>query len=317
MTMKLIMLVLGVSLSIGCRANGADPGSQGHEWKAKVRVVGQDGGPVKGATVTIGFYVPAPANESIGMDKVTGVTDSSGIFTASHKDNSVDLFFSGWKEGYYKSAQTYELGMQYQYDPVKWSPDITFMLKKVIDPIPMYAKKIRQGPPVADKPVGYDLEVGDWMPPYGKGIHMDVIFTARLTKFGEDDWDYKLVVSFPNPGDGIQPFTLSENEKTSALRSPHRAPLSGYLEQWIKTQSQHPGEAAPSRFDEKLNFFLRVRTTLDEKGVVKTANYGKIYGDFMNFRYYYNPVVNSANLEFDPGKNLLKNLSHIEKVGEP
>jgi hypothetical protein len=43
---------------------------------------------------------------------------------------------------------------------------------------------------------------------------------------------------------------------------------------------------------------------LDEQGNIKSAHYGKIYGDFLNFCYYFNPDSNSLNMEFDPGRNL-------------
>jgi hypothetical protein len=60
-----------------------------------------------------------------------------------------------------------------------------------------------------------------------------------------------------------------------------------------------------------------VRTVLDEQGNVKSALYGKIYGDFMHFSYYLNPTPNSRNVEFDPKRNLSKNLSNMEGVSEP
>jgi hypothetical protein len=52
-------------------------------------------------------------------------------------------------------------------------------------------------------------------------------------------------------------------------------------------------------------------------GTVKSALYGKIYGDFMQFRYYLNPTPNDRNIEFDPKQNLLKNLSQLEQVSAP
>ena len=55
----------------------------------------------------------------------------------------------------------------------------------------------------------------------------------------------------------------------------------------------------------KPNYFFRVRTVLDEHGNVKSALYGKIYGDFMQFTYYLNPTPNDHNIEFDPPRNLL------------
>ena len=65
------------------------------------------------------------------------------------------------------------------------------------------------------------------------------------------------------------------------------------------------------------NYFFRVRTLLDEHGNVKSALYGKIYGDFMQFAYYLNPTPNDRNVEFDPKQNLLHGLKPTEEVTAP
>ena len=172
--------------------------------------------------------------------------------------------------------------------------------------------------PEKDKGVGYDLEIGDWITPYGKGLKSDIIFMSHFDKRAANDWDYKLTVSFPNVGDGIQLFTISDLEKTSALRSPHEAPESGYEPQWIKKQSQRPGESHQYGIDKNLNFFFRVRTVLDENGKVNSASYGKIYGDFMNFQYFFNPAANLRNVEFYPTQNLFRGLNPSEEeVNQP
>jgi hypothetical protein len=56
---------------------------------------------------------------------------------------------------------------------------------------------------------------------------------------------------------------------------------------------------------------------LDENGNVKNALYGKIYGDFMQFKYFLNPMANDLNIEFDPKRNLLGGLQSVEQVGDP
>ena len=198
----------------------------------------------------------------------------------------------------------------------KWSPAVTLLLKKTIEPVPMYAKCVIQMPPLKDQGVGYDLRVGDWVAPSGSGKETDIIFTSHFDKRAEDDWDYSLTVSFPRAGDGIQQFAVSDGHGRSALRSPREAPETGYTAQWIKTQRRRPGDHSRDGIDQSLNFFFRVRSVLDSKGNVKSANYGKIYGDFMNFCYYLNPTPNSRNMEFDPAKNLLTGLGPLERVQE-
>jgi hypothetical protein len=286
------------------------------EWRATVKVVDEANQPIVGASVEVWYYVKPPPGQSEASEKITGLTDTNGNFSTTHPDTkSMSLSFRVGKPGYYTASGGYELGLK--YDPKNWDRSSTFALKKVGRPTAMYAKRIRQGPPVAEKSAGYDLEVGDWVSPYGKGNTADMIFTAHLDRRADNDSDYKLVVSFPKPGDGIQPFTISELEKTSALRSPHEAPPEGYQPQWVKTNGQRPGEATRYSSDENLNFFFRVRTILDDSGNVKSANYGKIYGDFMDFQYFLNPEVNSRSVEFDPAKNLLKPRGPDEQVRIP
>jgi hypothetical protein len=282
-------------------------------WKATVKVVDDTGKPVHNSEVTIGYYV-TPKDESIALDKKTGRTDTNGLFTASGP-NSWELVISARKDGYYQAFTSCELGLR--YDPVRWSPTSTLVLKKIVQPIPMFAKKINVDPPVTNVPVGFDFAVGDWVAPHGKGTQKDILFTQYLERRTERHFNYRLVVSFPNPGDGIQPFVVSPLDTTSALRSSHEAPAEGYKPEWTKSRNDHPGYPNSGGLDGKRNFFVRVKTVLDETGRVKTAHYGKIYGDFFDFYYYLNPTPNSRNVEFNPKKNLIKGHLPGERVNDP
>jgi len=72
-----------------------------------------------------------------------------------------------------------------------------------------------------------------------------------------------------------------------------------------------------SNWDEYRNYYFRVRTKVDDRGNIVSAHYGKIYGDFMQFKYYLNPTINDRNVEFDPEQNLMKNLKFNEGVEAP
>jgi len=62
-----------------------------------------------------------------------------------------------------------------------------------------------------------------------------------------------------------------------------------------------------SNYDpQKHGYFLRVRTVTDQQGKISSANYSKIYGDFMNFTYYLNPTPNDRNIKSVPGGTCLK-----------
>ena len=121
-------------------------------------------------------------------------------------------------------------------------------------------------------------------------------------------YEEKLSLSFPNAGDGIKEFDSPgpPGSGGSDLRSPQEAPQDGYQPQLIKLHSSHPGQPGTNTYDSlHKNYFLRVQTVLDEQGKVKSALYGKIYGDFDDvFWTFLNPKTNSRSLELDPKRNL-------------
>jgi hypothetical protein len=163
--------------------------------------------------------------------------------------------------------------------------------------------------------VAFDLEKGDWVEPYGKGINGDLIvnFDHRWT----DPWTgfRKMELTFgTNTLDGVRRFKADEFSK---LWSIYEAPLDGYeksvswsCEAW-RNKKDVVNEPPPDEY-----YVFRVRTVVDEKGQIVKANYGKIYGPVkygflgdhlkLGIMYYFNPEVNSRNLEFDTSKNLSK-----------
>src|ERR1051325_2007573 len=216
--MQRIALFLAVLMFVGC---GRAQDSAVSKWNATVRVVNESNQPMQWANVTIGYYVPPPpTGQAIALDSVKGKTDTDGQFSGSGPMGSTDLFFGADKEGYYHAHLEHAFHKFSDSDPTKRNPTVTLLLKRIKHPISMYAKRMKSQPPVSGKAVGYDLEVGDWITPYGSGFRADILFATYFEKRAGNDWDYKVIVSFPNPGDGIQPFVISGLEQTSSLRSP-------------------------------------------------------------------------------------------------
>ena len=285
-----------------------------HQWEALLNIVDDNGGPVAGADVSVFYDVP-PALQGKDPGRINGLTDSNGVFTASNDDNTYSLRFLVQKSGYYADDLFNDFHGVFSSENL--NPHLTLALKKVVNPIPMYAKLLNTHVPALDKPVGFDLMAGDWVGPYGSGTHNDMLITGHFDKHADGESDFTLTVGFPNPGDGIQEFTVPDSERGSALRSPHEAPAEGYQPQWVQTDNRKPGKRIETNRDSNRNYFFRVRTVLDESGNVKSALYGKIYGDFMEFTYYLDPTPNDRNVEFDPGHNLLGGLRSFEQVKSP
>ena len=197
--------------------------------------------------------------------------------------------------------------------------------------------------PEANKWFGYDFEQGDWLKPHGTGKKADILFryekefieyressAATLDERREMNrkkferqgwhwdeeifkqevgrWDGLLEISFPGEKEGIATVEEAFNMH-SVLRMPHQAPKDGYAAN--HSYSIHY-EDLPSNIRREVGYFLRTRVILDQQCNIESANYTKIYGDIgfnpavggISFTYYYNPIANDRNLEFDPKQNL-------------
>ncbi|HWY31191.1 MAG TPA: hypothetical protein VNX46_10570 [Candidatus Acidoferrum sp.] len=297
----LILIALAQNYTFG-QATGLPAQFGPHSWTANVKVVGEDGNPVVGAEVAVQYTVPAtPDSGQPTYAEIKGMTDPNGMFSASHTDSSWGLGVSVGKPDYYFT----HIGHQFYFDDKNRNPSFTLVLKQIGKPIAMYAKQITSITfPVFNKAIGYDLMAGDWVAPYGKGVTTDFQFSENHT---DAKSGYTFTVSFPHPGDGIQGVTRDWNSGVSGLVSLHEAPIDGYEPQYVQTQM-----ADPDRI-----YYFRVRTVLDSQGNILSTHYGKIYGDFMQFRYYLNPAPNDRNVEFDPKQNLLGGIQSFEQVNAP
>ena len=168
--------------------------------------------------------------------------------------------------------------------------------------------------PELNKPFGFDLEVGDWVTPYGRGNATDLIFQLDGYFKTPDDYSFKLRAVFSHDGDGLQAVTVaSEPHHGSAFQLPYEAPLDGYekVHVWERT---HIGKERVMTGEWKggTEFIFRIRTVLDPSGNVLRALYGHLGGnvDFrgkpeegyrLSFYYWLNPEW-TRSLEADPKK---------------
>jgi hypothetical protein len=291
------------------------------------------GRPVPNAEIAMSTFYQWERGEGFGRDIsriFTGITNAEGLVTIQCESLRGDFSYGpGSKAGYYAGGDG-----KHRFTKVKdgrwepWNPTAKILMKPVVNPIPMYARKIGFGLPIEipalNKPAGFDLMVGDWVAPHGKGKSSDLVFTLNeLVPFTKSNkpFDYVLAVIFTNEGDGIQ----SVFSEKSALRTPRHAPEGGYAPK-LEKQMAIFAEGKPMKYEtrEDQNYFFRVRTVLDEQGRVKSALYGKIAGDIkfgvnrvLVFNYYLNPTSLDRNMEFDPAHNLFPRLRSLEEVKEP
>lgn len=290
--------------------------------KITIIVVDEEGKLVENARVGIGFEENS-ARKEIPVD---GITKADGRFSASESCNGY-IGFNVKKSGYYMSIGKYNFDKKglARWEP--WNPEITVILRKIENPVPMYARDTSSSYssfeiPVTGKDVGFDMIMFDWLPPYGKGQVAD-FFCNLVIRGGEGrfDFGYNVNITFPREFDGIQ--SIDEELITgSEFKLPRIAPESGY-EKSYRVIVDRNKEGSISTFKENRNHIFRVRSEV-ENGKLKRALYGKIIGDidfgkkkkssaFLEFKYYLNPDY-TRNLEFDPNQNLFMNLPDYERV---
>jgi hypothetical protein len=299
------------------------------EAKLTLRVVNDKSVPMGDVDASISFEQPKYSPGRWGSSDVLsrkGKTDYQGLFSAAAPASNY-VNYSARTVGFYKShGQPVEFSRSENGKWQPWNPTVEVILKKIIDPIPMYARRMETQLPALDAPVGFDLMKADWIAPYGQGNVSDLVF--KLTKRVESFHDFgaELLLTFSNKGDGIQMMPVDKSG--SELRSPHVAPENGYgpLISLLQGNSKQGGQYGLS--NKPRDYLFRVRTVTDSKGKVVSALYGKIYGSIeyfpvshktakLRFTYYLNPTPNDRNMEFDPKRNLFKNLKPDEQVREP
>ena len=306
------------------------------DLQVTLRIRDDSGKPVMGATGSISIFQRWKPGDGFGEDiykRIRGITDQSGsVVLRSAGRRDVVKYGVLPKEGYYESGggeYWFATNTAGRWQP--WNPTIDIILKPIINPVPMYARKIEKHTSFGSQPRGYDLIVGDWVKPEGRGTNADLIFQMAGFWNGPFDHDATLSLSFAQPQDGIQEFVAPPRLKGSDFRSPREAPTNGYQSRISWHRARKPGQAQKDQIDEsaaKRSYFFRVRTIVDSNGGIASTLYGKVYDGFDFFgsptnclltsgSCYLNPEPNSRNMEFDPKRNLAKGLKFLEEVREP
>ncbi|MDR1816984.1 MAG: hypothetical protein LBR07_02155 [Puniceicoccales bacterium] len=274
---------------------------------------------------TFSHNIPGPEFGRNINAKFTAITNKDGVATL-HGEGIRRRFFCymARDERYYLTDPVpvvFKEAKAGRWEP--WNPTVTVVVCPILNPIPMYHKRVDVKIPKMNNQHGFDLLVGDWVEPIGKGKTTDIFFkiseVVPLTKKKDArghwhvTYDFRLEVAFPNKGDGIQTWLEKNSDSSWQLTMPRFAPTENYNDKLeVRDFLDEQGNRFSIQRAENLNYFIRVRTVLDKNGKVKSALYGKIPSgiDFqphknLRFRYYLNPTPNDTNMEYDQKRNLI------------
>jgi hypothetical protein len=282
--------------------------------KITLKISDEDGKAIEGARVGVGFMVYTKGGWDSKEKAVDGASDYQGIFTASALADD-NIGFTINKDGYYQTFGYYKFKESSLGRWQPWNPEISVVLRKIENPVPMYQRDTKMMHPVLEIPVngkavGFDLMESDWVSPYGNGKHSDMFFRLDRKFVSRDDFEGLLTITFPNKYDGIQ-LVKYDRRGGSNFKLPRFAPEDGYQAKLVRTFSKKPGEPYKDSAAEDNNYFYRVRSE-EKNGKFFRAMYGKIHGDIqfgmrshktasILIKYFLNPDY-TRNLE--SGKNL-------------
>ena len=320
--------MLGVGIALLGMAVAPSGEKFGFRYVAiSARVVDEEGTPVSGASVSL--WTEDISDRGV-HERFELVSDADGYVTAKGRAQ-VGIGYEADKEGYYQSRKRTMIAFAKLPKGERIPVNLTIRLKRVLNPIPMHVQFVT----VKNSGInwdfqnkcfmytntisGYDLVVGDYLPPLGNGRIADLSFHWELTNIqippGEScspscRYDTRFEIALTNCVDGIMKGTYEstdEGESVSELRSDYSAPESGYernVTYWTSHDNQ--GKRITNDDGTKLYYF-RIRTETNLVGNVTNALYGKIYfhGSYRRqFQCYLNTTINDRNVESTRRKDL-------------
>ena len=303
------------------------------EYGAKIRttyvIVDDCGNPVPDVKVHIWLGLE---NHKDGGKVYYDYTDSSGRYVLDSKTTGL-VRYSFVKDGYYETEGELRLeGAEDKQNAVrdgKWQPygeckRIT--LKRVRNPT---AKPFHHGNfpvPAFGQWMGFDLERFDLCPPYGKGIHNDILLRYVFDRdpIVRGKTYASMEMSFTNnpyagayilKKDGWSDFQscyVADTNNTFSIKS-FKYESSRTREEIFKNEE----------FPEDSYIVFRTRTTVDRDGNLVSTHYGKIYGgwDYPRLLHFggtlFNSIPNDPNLEDEEsGIRARLNIKGMRERGE-
>ena len=304
-----VMFALSVFLTATNLTAGAIASNNAHSHgilaREIIKVVNQDGMPVANARIFGASQTGDTYHDYIAF---SGITDTNGVYAIEVKC-TYGIRCQIVKEGFYDSEfLLQDYAYTHTVDAGKWMPfgsETTIVLKKVNNPVATGTLYVTQDIPTYGEWLGYDLEVADWLPPWGKGKVSDAMIRFSAREVGMFDFGYKMELSFEN-----SPFAgaiRQQKDLFSVYSCAYAATTNDVYESTMSFEVDRTG--AKRRIWNKLenNEYLvfRTRTTVDKRGQLVSAHYGRIDGEWKFHELhgmwikgvFFNKEANDLNLE--------------------
>jgi hypothetical protein len=275
-------------------------------------VVAPDGQPIEGATVILGLPRIGYGRDDVSIE---GLTDRQGRISLSGRSEGM-IHIYALKAGYYinRSPRYYDDSPVPGVLEESGKLTLTLQLFPIRNPAPFRKRYLQLAKlPAFGTPFSYDVEVGDWTPPHGRGVSADFTFLVQGHYKEYEDFEQDVILTFGNMDDGIMPTVMFSNHG-SDLKYPYLAPESGYSPsfRWYRKNTPAGDRIEIPKIDQNRAYIFRVRSERDADGNIIRAMYGVVHGEitvggnptagrWIMFTTIANPD-RTRNLEFDLNK---------------
>ena len=287
------------------------------------KVIDFGGNPISNAAVRINTLKKWIPGEGFGRDvmmDIEGNTDTNGETRIEFLCKSMNFSYTVRADGYYGTGGGVgfaRAGSGFTLRQTQFETNLVVRLKPIAKPVPMHVSNRPESvgrqlkyPGRARFGVwGFDLKIGDWTKPDGKGEVAD-FFVEYSEEHLQQDKSLDCALVFTNAvDDGCYVAKCTGTRFRSDYAAKTNAVYMKRLDfdSWGK---KYKGRYATELLDGDEYLVIRTRTRRDDKGRLVAAKYAKIYGPInfcfgMNFVSYFNPNENDPNLEADTSVNLV------------
>lgn len=291
---------------------------------AYFKVTDYDGNPISNAAVRVNTFKKWVPGECFGRNiymDIDGKTDTNGEARVKFLCKSMNFSYSVGADGYYGTGGGVgfaRAGSGFTLHQTQFETNLVVRLKPIVNPVPMcvvemppYADRGRRYPNRATSGTwGFDMRVGDWVAPHGRGDTTD-FFVEYSKEHLKKDKSLDCALVFTN---GFCDGCYIAKCTGTRFRSDYRADISAKYMKCLNFDSwgkKYRGRYATKLLDDDEYIVIRTRTRCDDNGQIVSAHYAKIYGpigflgEFTCTGLYFNPKENDPNIEADTEVNLM------------
>ena len=277
------------------------------------KVLDEKGLPIEGARVVTVVETEESRSRWHGSpkhDRYVAITDSSGEAVSRVKSHDGDFRVYLTAEGYYEESDTtnrfaasYDM-MQKHYVFSEKEKSLMYVLRKVKNPIKMKTShSLKWRIPLKQGVYPFDLEIGDWVAPRGKGRTTDLEIVYNQAEVTETNKICSGLLRFPCGGAYVRAKHNSRSFPSDYEAKTNEVYVAEFPFEYYFDKTGNSKHVGKNILKDSQYFVFRVREKRDNEGNVVSANYGKIYGQLKTFgclffeKGFFNPTPNDTNIE--------------------